>query len=66
MNILVKHVHGGYMNSFVQGSHSYWLPVADDSGAGGRREMWPPNVRNLTPQQSRDVKIDLAVLQNAN
>jgi len=66
MNILVKHVHGGYMNGFVQGSHSYWLPVADDSGAGGRREMWPPNVRNLTPQQSRDVKIDLAVLQNAN
>lgn len=66
MNILVKHVHGGYMNGFVQGSHTYWLPVEDAAGSAGRRATWPKNVRNLTPERSRDVEIDLAVLQNAS
>ncbi len=40
MKILVWHVHGSYLTSFVQGEHDYLVPVlptAARTAAAGRR-----------------------------
>lgn len=62
MNILIWHVHGGYLTSFVQGSHRYLLPR--EHGQGGRSGYdWPDSAVDATPEQLRDADVDVVVLQ---
>jgi len=62
MNILVWHVHGGWMTSFVQGAHRYLLPTT--AAEGGRSGYdWPAAAEEVTPAQLRDADVDVVVLQ---
>ena len=66
MNILLWHVHGGWMEAFVRGSHRYLLPATPDGGAwglglGGR--AWPPGAVEVAPEDLRGHDIDVVVLQ---
>lgn len=67
MNILIWHVHGSWLTPFVQGAHTYLLPVTPDRGPDGlgraRTWTWPASVRELSPEQLREADIDLVVLQ---
>lgn len=63
--MLVWHVHGSWMESFVAGEHRYVIPVnaardADGRGLCGR--TWP-RAQEVPIQQLRDEDIDLVVLQ---
>ena len=62
MNILVWHVHGGWMSSFVQGAHRYLLPAT--AGEGGRSGYdWPDAAEDTTPESLRGADVDVVVLQ---
>ena len=66
MRILLWHVHGGWMESFVRGSHQYLLPAtgARDSwglGRGGR--AWPRSAVEVAPEELAGQEIDVVVLQ---
>lgn len=67
MNILLWHVHGSWTTAFVQGPHTYLVPVTPDRGADGRGRArtfpWPESVRERTPQELRTDPVDLVVLQ---
>ncbi|SFF59141.1 Glycosyl transferases group 1 [Actinacidiphila alni] len=67
MNILVWHVHGSWLTSFVQGPHTYLVPVTPDRGPDGlgraRTWDWPASVREVSPDELRTADIDLVVLQ---
>ena len=67
MKILVWHVHGSYLTSFVQGEHDYLLPVLPDRGPDGRGRAqtwdWPARARDVTPEELHDAEIDVVVLQ---
>jgi hypothetical protein len=66
MRILVWHVHGGWSDAFVQGTHEYLLPTTADRGSwglgrGGRD--WPDSAKEIDPAALRDADVDLVVLQ---
>lgn len=67
MKVLVWHVHGSWMTSFVQGAHEYLVPVVPDRGPEGRGRaetwVWPPTVREVTPEELRTSPFDVVVLQ---
>ncbi|MDT0346358.1 glycosyltransferase [Streptomyces litchfieldiae] len=67
MNILIWHVHGSWTTSFVQGSHTYFVPVLPDRGPDGlgraRTYTWPESVIEVPPEQLTDAPVDLVVLQ---
>ncbi|MFI0468994.1 glycosyltransferase [Saccharopolyspora sp. 5N102] len=67
MRILVWHVHGSWMTSFVHGSHTYLVPVTPDRGPDGRGRArtfdWPDNAVEVEPDQLRDEHVDVVVLQ---
>jgi glycosyltransferase involved in cell wall biosynthesis len=67
MNILVWHVHGSWLTSFVQGPYTFLVPVTPDRGPDGlgraRTWQWPARVRELSPAELREADIDLMVLQ---
>lgn len=67
MNILIWHVHGSWLTSFVQGPHTYLVPVTPGRGPDGlgraRTWDWPDTVREVTPERLRTADIDLMVLQ---
>ncbi|WP_049579814.1 glycosyltransferase [Streptomyces sp. SBT349] len=67
MNILLWHVHGSWTTAFVQGSHTYLVPVLPDRGPDGlglaRTYRWPGSVAELTPGQLAEAPVDLVVLQ---
>ncbi|WP_326595532.1 glycosyltransferase [Streptomyces sp. NBC_01803] len=70
MNILLWHVHGSWTTSFVQGTHSYLVPVLPDRGPDGRGRArtwaWPESVTELPPEELRDAPVDLVILQRPN
>ncbi|WP_372698171.1 glycosyltransferase [Arthrobacter sp. JSM 101049] len=66
MRILIWHVHGGWMDSFVQGGHQYLLPTTDARdgwglGRGGRD--WPSSAVEVAPGDLADQPLDVVVLQ---
>ncbi len=66
MRILLWHVHGGWMDSFVQGSHDYVLPVNSSGGGwglgrGGRD--WPANAQEVETTRLSEEPVDVVVLQ---
>lgn len=67
MRIFAWHVHGSWMTSFVQGRHEYFVPVLADRGPDGRGRaqtfVWPDSVQEVTPEQARDLEVDIVVLQ---
>ncbi|MEF2529269.1 MULTISPECIES: glycosyltransferase [Streptomyces] len=67
MNILLWHVHGSWTTAFVQGPHTYLVPVTPDRGPDGlgraRTFDWPHSVREVTPGQLADTPVDAVVLQ---
>jgi hypothetical protein len=67
MNILLWHVHGSWTTAFVQGPHTYLVPVtpARDADGLGRAVTfsWPASVREATPEDLTDTDVDLVVLQ---
>ncbi|MEU5278367.1 glycosyltransferase [Streptomyces asoensis] len=67
MNVLVWHVHGSWLTSFVQGPHTFLVPVTPDRGPDGlgraRTWRWPSTVREVSPADLHDADIDLVVLQ---
>ncbi|MFI2780466.1 glycosyltransferase [Streptomyces sp. ALB3] len=67
MNILIWHVHGSWATSFVQGPHTFLIPVTPDRGPDGLGRaatwQWPPGVIEVSPDRLRNEDIDLMVLQ---
>jgi len=71
MRILHWHVHGSWSTAFVQGPHTYLVPVTPDRGPDGlgraRTWDWPDNVVEVTPEElaTEEVggRIDVVVLQ---
>lgn len=67
MRILIWHVHGSWLTSFVAGPDEYLLPVLPDRGPDGRGRArtwdWPVSAREVTPEALREERIDLVVLQ---
>lgn len=67
MRILIWHVHGSWTTSFVQGEHTYLLPVVEDRGPDGRGRArtwdWPAAAVEVTPERLADEQIDAVVLQ---
>jgi glycosyltransferase involved in cell wall biosynthesis len=67
MNVLIWHVHGSWTTSFVQGAHTYLVPVVPDRGPDGhgraRTWDWPDSVVELGPEEIADTAIDVVVAQ---
>ncbi|MGP4050541.1 glycosyltransferase [Streptomyces sp. 2A115] len=67
MRILLWHVHGSWTTAFVQGPHTYLVPVTPDRGPDGlgraRTYDWPDSVIEVPPERLRDTDVDLVVLQ---
>ena len=70
MRVLVWHVHGSWMTSFVQGGHTYLIPVLPDRGPDGlgrsQAHAWPENAIEVPPERLRQSDVDVAVLQRPN
>lgn len=63
LRLLVWQVHGGWMDAFVRGRHTYLLPV-DAAGAGGVGDRdWPANVVDVPEAQLPETPFDAVVLQ---
>lgn len=67
MRILLWHVHGSWTTAFVQGRHTYFVPVTPQRGPYGRGRAatypWPENVVEVTAEQMADLDVDVLVLQ---
>ncbi|MCF6522664.1 glycosyltransferase [Streptomyces sp. JJ36] len=67
MNILLWHVHGSWTTAFVQGPHTYLVPVLPGRGPDGLGRAatfpWPDAVIEATPEELRETPVDLVVLQ---
>jgi glycosyltransferase involved in cell wall biosynthesis len=67
MRILHWHVHGSWSTAFVQGPHTYLVPVTPDRGADGRGRArtfpWPEQAVELDPGALAGEQVDLVVLQ---
>ena len=67
MRILIWHLHGSWMTSFVQGPHDYLVPVTPERGPFGlgraRTWEWPASVVELSAAELRGADVDLVVLQ---
>lgn len=67
MNVFLWHVHGSWTTAFVQGRHSYLVPVLPDRGPDGRGRAeswdWPPSVVEVTPEAAARAPVDVVLLQ---
>ncbi|MGW0197850.1 glycosyltransferase [Nonomuraea sp. NPDC003201] len=67
MKILVWHVHGSWTTSFVQGRHTYLVPLTPGRDADGRGRArtfdWPPSVREVPWDRLANEHVDLVVYQ---
>jgi hypothetical protein len=67
MNVLLWHVHGSWTTAFVQGDHTYLLPVVPDRGPDGRGRAqtweWPANAVEVTAEEAAGADVDVVVLQ---
>jgi len=64
-SLLVWHVHGSWMDSFVSGGHRYLIPVNaphDPDGRGRCGRDWA-DAREVPSGELRDQDVDLVVLQ---
>jgi hypothetical protein len=67
MRILLWHVHGSWTTAFVQGEHTYLLPVLPERGGDGRGRAqtwdWPPSAVEVTPEEAAEADVDVVLLQ---
>lgn len=67
MRILIWHVHGSWTTSFVQGPHTYLVPVVPDRGPDGRGRArtwdWPASVVEVTPEELATTDVDVVIVQ---
>jgi len=67
MNVLLWHVHGSWTTAFVQGPHTYLIPVWPDRGPDGRGRAqtwdWPQSAVEVTPDDARSADVDVVILQ---
>lgn len=67
MRILIWHVHGSWMTSFVQGDHQYLIPRVDGLGPEGRGRAqtwdWPVNAVEVSPEEIAEGEFDLVIVQ---
>ncbi|MGW4474753.1 glycosyltransferase [Nonomuraea sp. NPDC004354] len=67
MNILLWHVHGSWTTSFVQGRHTYLVPLTPGRDADGRGRAqtfdWPASVREVPWDRLAAEHVDLVVYQ---
>ncbi|MGA5370287.1 glycosyltransferase [Streptomyces griseoincarnatus] len=67
MRILLWHVHGSWTTAFVQGPHTYVVPVTPDRGSDGlgraRTFDWPDTVVEVEPERLAEQDVDVVVLQ---
>jgi hypothetical protein len=67
VRVLLWHVHGSWTTAFVQGRHTYLMPVLADRGPDGRGRAqtwdWPGSVVEVTPGNAREADVDVVVLQ---
>ena len=67
MRVLIWHVHGSWLNAFVQGPHEYLVPVTPDRGPDGRGRartwQWPSSVKEVSPAELAKADVDVVVLQ---
>jgi glycosyltransferase involved in cell wall biosynthesis len=67
MRILIWHVHGSWTTSFVQGPHTYLVPVAPGRGPDGlgraRTWDWPSSVVEVPLDRLHEQDADVAILQ---
>lgn len=68
LRVLHWHVHGSWSTAFVQGGHTYLLPVSTDAGGqrhGGRPAawQWPDSALEVPIEELRDAAPDVVVLQ---
>ena len=67
MRILLWHVHGSWTTSFVQGPHTYLLPVVPGRGPDGRGRAqtweWPANAVEVAPGEATEEDVDVVILQ---
>ena len=67
MRVLVWHVHGAWTTAFVQGPHTYLIPVLPDRGPDGRGRAltyaWPEAAVEVSPGDLACAEVDVVVLQ---
>jgi glycosyltransferase involved in cell wall biosynthesis len=67
LRIFGWHVHGSYMNSFVQGKHQYFLASLPNKGPYGLGRAdtwrWPSSVSNISPINAAALDVDIVLLQ---
>jgi hypothetical protein len=67
VNVLIWHHHGSWTTGFLQGTHTYLLPVVTGRGPDGRGRatswIWPAQGREVAPSELADVEVDVMVAQ---
>ncbi|HEX5291091.1 MAG TPA: glycosyltransferase family 1 protein, partial [Streptosporangiaceae bacterium] len=67
MRLLIWHVHGSWTTAFVQGRHTYLLPLTPGRGPDGRGRArtwdWPAAAVEVPAGRLRDEQIDAVILQ---
>jgi glycosyltransferase involved in cell wall biosynthesis len=67
VRILIWHVHGSWTTAFVQGTHTYVLPVTADRGPDGlgraRTWDWPASAVEVPADRLGDLDFDVVILQ---
>lgn len=67
MRVLIWHVHGSWTTAFVQGRHTYLVPVVAGRGPEGRGRArtfeWPASAVEVCPDELGDADVDVVVLQ---
>ena len=67
MRILLWHVHGAWTTAFVQGRHTYLIPVDGERSPDGlgraRTYPWPDSAVEVTEQEAAETDVDVVVLQ---
>ena len=67
MRVLIWHVHGSWTTAFVQGEHTYLLPLTPDRGPDGRGRartwVWPDTAIEVAADRLRETDIDVVILQ---
>jgi glycosyltransferase involved in cell wall biosynthesis len=68
MNVLIWHTHGSWMTNFVQGRHTYVVPVEPHRGPDGRGRAqtwdWPETVVERTANELADTELDVVIVQS--
>jgi glycosyltransferase involved in cell wall biosynthesis len=62
-NILVWHVHGSWMESFVAGSHRYLIPFSGDHRARGLLGRNWSNASEVSDEDLADADVDVVIVQ---